>query len=61
VSGRGAAAVASDEPQAGQQADELAQAIMQGSATIGTIHYPRTAVRRLNDSVTSKLGITVRK
>jgi putative ABC transport system substrate-binding protein len=56
-----AATLQTDRADMGRQSGELASAIIQGTATNGTIHYPRTAVRRLNDSVTSKLGITLMK
>lgn len=55
-----AAALQTDRADMGRQAGEWASAIIQGTASNGSIHYPRTAVRRLNDSIAAKLGITLR-
>jgi ABC-type uncharacterized transport system substrate-binding protein len=56
-----AAALQTDRADMGRQAGELATAIIQGTTTNGTIHFPRKTTLRLNDSVASKLGITIRK
>lgn len=56
-----AATLQTDRADMGRQAGELAGAIISGIAGKDSIHFPRKTTLRLNNSVTSKLGITLKK